>query len=84
MKADHTFELQSIPWAEYTGDEQLYITWTSVGVSHSALLDIQESVSEFDRFSVDANSPLIITNVSSVSAHANDRLLGSTSTPTPH
>lgn len=78
MQADQAFELQSIRWAEYSGDESLYMTWTSDGVPMSTLIDLP-SGSFYTETSLggivpDANTPLEITNVSASGSSMSGRL----------
>jgi hypothetical protein len=72
--SDHDYQIDAILWREVTGDEQIHLSWTSDGVTYVEVLDILESSSEFENFTVDANTPLVITNVSSASAYASGRL----------
>ncbi len=78
IEADHAFELNSINWVEYHGDEAIRIQWTSAGVEMSEIFELEAgafyTTTSFEDIFVDANSPLIITNVSDTSAWANGRL----------
>lgn len=78
IEANHAFQLDSIRWGEYTGDESLHLMWFSNGILYSELIHCPPgsfwTIQEFDQILVDANSPLVITNVSSSSANAAGRL----------
>ncbi|WP_269522241.1 glycoside hydrolase family 5 protein [Coraliomargarita parva] len=72
--ADHDTQLDAISWRELDGDEQLHISWTSEGVAQSAVFDITTSTFEFTDMIVDANTSLVMTNVSPSTSSLNGRL----------
>ncbi|GHC05747.1 glycoside hydrolase family 5 protein [Cerasicoccus arenae] len=78
IQTEQAFELQSIRWAEYTGDEILYLSWISEGAPLSATIPMGAgsfyTEVPFDGIFVDAGTPLEITNASDSSAYANGRL----------
>jgi hypothetical protein len=74
LLSDHDYSIEAISWREVTGDEQVHLAWTSDGVAYTEVIDVLESTSEFEDFIVDANTPLVMTNVSSSSANASGRL----------
>ncbi|WP_309383843.1 glycoside hydrolase family 5 protein [Cerasicoccus frondis] len=78
IEAAQPFALQSIRWAEYSGDESVHFAWQSNGVSMSAVVDMPAgsfyTEVELDGIVADANTALEITNVSDSSAYANGRL----------
>lgn len=74
MQANHDFTLVSVNWREYTGDEDLHLSWTSGGVAQTAVIDVSASTSSFSGIVADANTPLTITNVSPTTANLQGRL----------
>jgi len=78
LQANHAFQLNSIRWAEYTGDEILNISWVSGGVAMSQMVYCSTNsfftVTTFTGITVDANTSLEIVNVSPTSAYAAGRL----------
>ncbi len=93
IQAVESFALQSIRWAEYTGDERLHFAWQSNGVPMSMVLDFPAGAfyteTELDGIIADANTSVEITNVSDSTANSAGRLrvnyidLAFLSTPTP-
>ncbi|WP_269539018.1 glycoside hydrolase family 5 protein [Cerasicoccus fimbriatus] len=78
LEADESFELQSIRWVEYSGDESVHFAWQSNGVPMSTVIDLPAgsfyTETELSGIFPDANTPLEITNVSSSGAYLNGRL----------
>jgi lysophospholipase L1-like esterase len=74
LTATHAFELQQITWREWTGDEVLHVKWTSGGVSQEQLFPITAALFAFTGLNADANTPVVITNVSTSTANLTGRL----------
>lgn len=74
VQADHTFRLESITWSEFTGDEALHVRWTESGTVRSEIFAVNQSVHPFADLVADANTPVVLTNVSGTAANAAGRL----------
>lgn len=74
LGANHAFALQQINWREYTGDEVLHVRWTSGGVLQQQVFNINASAYAFAGIHADANTQVVITNVSPSGAHLSGRL----------
>ncbi len=74
LVTDHDYQIDMIRWRELQGDEQIHVTWTSEGVAQTEVIDLLSSTTEFEDFIVDANTPLVMTNVSPSSSSLNGRL----------
>jgi lysophospholipase L1-like esterase len=78
LEADHAFQLNSIVWSEYNGDESLHIAWTYAGVQLSEVFELAEgdfyTTTSFSGISIDANTEVTFTNVSDSSALDSGRL----------
>lgn len=74
LQATHAFTLQTINWREWTGDEKIHVTWTSGGVVQQQVFDITAILFTFTGVNADANTPVIITNVSDSNANSLGRL----------
>lgn len=74
LQGGHAFELRQITWAEFTGDEVLHISWTSGGASYQQVYNTTANPSVFSSIVTDANTPVIITNVSAATANLSGRL----------
>jgi endoglucanase len=74
VTATHRFQLSSIEWREYTGDEVLNIQYTDGGVTYSEVVNITANPTAFADIFADANTPVRITNVSASTANLTGRL----------
>ncbi|MDF3057089.1 MAG: hypothetical protein K0R17_1304 [Rariglobus sp.] len=74
LQATHAFTIQQINWREYTGDEVLHIRWTQGGVVQQQLFNITADPQNFAGILADANTPVVITNVSAATANLSGRL----------
>lgn len=79
IQSDRDFQLKSIGWAEYSGDEAVHLSWFCNGMPRSSTVSFDPGTSSYTEtpfFGVfaDSNTPLRITNVSDSSAGANGRL----------
>lgn len=74
MVSDHDYQIDTIRWRELQGDEVIHVTWTSEGVAQEAVINLTTSTWDFEDFIVDANTSLVITNVSPSSSSLNGRL----------
>ncbi len=74
MVSDHDYQIDTIRWRELQGDELIHVTWTSEGVAREEVINLTTSTWDFEDFIVDANTSLVITNVSPSSSSLNGRL----------
>jgi aryl-phospho-beta-D-glucosidase BglC (GH1 family) len=74
LVCDHDYRIDTIVWRELSGDEQIHLSWTSAGVGHQQVFSLSEAATDFEDLIIDANTPLVITNVSPSTALANGRL----------
>jgi hypothetical protein len=74
IRASHAFQLNTITWAEFTGDEVLHIAWTNGGAAYQTVVNTTVNPTVFTTIVADANTPIVITNVSASTANAAGRL----------
>ncbi len=78
LRATRAFALQQIRWNECNGDEQVHFRWTEGGVVKTQLLSIPTGatgiITPLTGIHADANTDIVITNVSSTSAALTGRL----------
>jgi hypothetical protein len=74
LQSSRRFSLNEINWAEWTGDEQVHIRWTSGGVVQQQVFNTPAALATFTNLTPDANTPVVITNVSSDTANLLGRL----------
>jgi hypothetical protein len=74
FKATHAFSPVNINWAEFTGDEVVHISWTSGGVASSAVVNTTVNPTVLPTIVADANTNVVITNVSAATANSSGRL----------
>lgn len=74
LQATHAFTIQQINWREYTGDEVLHIQWTQGGVVQQQLFNVTSDPQNFSGIKADANTPVVITNVSASGVNLTGRL----------
>jgi hypothetical protein len=74
LTATHAFVLQQINWREYNGDEVLHVEWTQGGVVQQQLFNVTADPFTFTGVHADANTPVVITNVSPTTASLTGRL----------
>ncbi|MEZ0217898.1 MAG: cellulase family glycosylhydrolase [Rariglobus sp.] len=74
LQCAHQFQLSQIFWNEFTGDEAVHIKWTQAGVVHQQVFNITASRFAFTDLIVDANTPVVFTNVSLSTANLSGRL----------
>lgn len=74
LTSTHDFVLQEINWREHNGDEVLHIQWTEGGSTQQQLFNITSDPQVFSGIHADANTPVVITNVSPASSPLSGRL----------
>jgi lysophospholipase L1-like esterase len=68
ITAARAFTLQKITWWEFNGDEVVHLRWTHNGVVQQQLFPVNASAHLFTGVQADANTPVVITNVSPTGA----------------
>ena len=74
LTAARAFALQRITWWEFNGDEVLHVQWTQNGVVQQQVISVDASAHVFTGIHADANTPVVITNVSPTTAALSGRL----------
>lgn len=74
IQCGHAFKLEEIMWREFTGDESLHIRWTKQGVEQQQVFAVSAARMELANLVADANTPIVITNVSGTTANLSGRL----------
>ena len=74
IRADHAFQLNTVTWAEFTGDEVVHIAWTNGGAACETVVNTTANPTVFSNIVADANTPVVITNVSASTANLSGRL----------
>jgi len=74
FQSAHAFKLNQINWAEFTGDEVLNISWENGGAVYDLVYNVTANPSLFSNLVIDANTPVVITNVSPSTANLAGRL----------
>ncbi|GHC06896.1 hypothetical protein GCM10007047_24940 [Cerasicoccus arenae] len=76
FQCDHRIYIEDIKFREYTEDEAIHVAWTDNGEAQSAVFTLDEVHSRAEYvyelptpLIADANTPIIISNVSAASAH---------------
>ncbi len=64
FQATRGFVLNEIKWAEWNGDELVHIKWTSNGIVQQQVFATPSATAVFSNLVPDANTPVVITNVS--------------------
>lgn len=74
FQSAHAFQLNQIQWAEFTGDEIIHLSWTNGGASYQLVYNTTANPSVFPNIVADANTPVVVTNVSPSTAYLTGRL----------
>lgn len=74
ISATRAFALQKITWTEFTGDEVLHVRWTQNGTLNQQVFPVTVAAQVFAGVHADANTPVVITNVSGTGANLTGRL----------
>jgi len=74
FQSAHAFKLNQITWAEFTGDEVLNISWENGGAVFDLVFNVTANPAVFSNIVADANTPIVITNVSASTANLSGRL----------
>jgi endoglucanase len=74
IQCGRTVKLEELMWREFTGDESLHFRWTAQGVTQQQVIPVSAARMELSNIVADANTPIIITNVSGTSANLTGRL----------
>lgn len=77
LEVSRRFQLGMFYWKNYSADEVLHISWTEGGSAQELLLNLTDEFQDLkgEGIIADANTPIIITNVSPTSAGSSGRLL---------
>lgn len=64
ITASHDWRLDTIRWRENGGDEQVHLSWIQDGAAQAVVIDITSGTSNLTDVLADANTAIVITNVS--------------------
>lgn len=74
FQSARAFKLNQITWAEFTGDEVLHLAWTNGGAAYETVVNTTANPTVFPAIVADANTSVVVTNVSASTANLSGRL----------